>query len=119
MKSPLIPHPLLREENGVKAPALTAPCLASAGKRQELACGQSKGAFLAPEQVLPKDAACGSCCHFQNEPSFLEAEIAGLSALASAYASVRSDDGICGLHDTLTSAKFCCPQYDTNGATPG
>jgi hypothetical protein len=56
-------------------------------------------------------AACRSCRHFHNDPAYLEAEIPGLSALSSAYASVRADDGICTLHGRLQNARSWCPSF--------
>jgi hypothetical protein len=56
-------------------------------------------------------ASCADCRHFLDDPRILEKEIAGLSSLSSAYASVRSDDGVCTRHDRLTSRRFWCREH--------
>jgi hypothetical protein len=56
--------------------------------------------------------ACRFCRHFRNDPSFLEEHIPGLASLSSAFASVRSDDGLCLRHDTLQSAGSVCPCFE-------
>jgi hypothetical protein len=56
-------------------------------------------------------ASCGNCRHFNARPSDIEAALPGLSSLSSAYAAVRSDDGICAVHDRYLAASSVCPQY--------
>jgi len=51
---------------------------------------------------------CSDCRHFQDQPAALEAVLPGLSSFSSAYASVRSDDGICVLHDRYVAASGNC-----------
>jgi len=55
---------------------------------------------------------CGHCAHFCNDPAFLEKAIPGLISMGSAYASVRADDGICGLHDRYLSARSTCANFE-------
>ena len=54
---------------------------------------------------------CGACRHFRNDPAYLEAAIPGLSSLSSAAASVRADDGICGLHGRYLEANRSCADF--------
>jgi hypothetical protein len=54
---------------------------------------------------------CAGCAHFINEPDRIEALIPGLTAMGSARASVRSDDGICAVHDRIVSARDLCGEY--------
>jgi hypothetical protein len=54
---------------------------------------------------------CGACRHFRNDPAYLEAAIPGLSSLGSACASVRADDGICGLHGRYLEANRSCADF--------
>ena len=55
--------------------------------------------------------SCVSCCHFRNQPEYLERAIPGLSSMSSAYASVRGEDGICVKHDRYLSARSHCADY--------
>jgi hypothetical protein len=54
---------------------------------------------------------CGTCGHFRNDAAFLEASFPGLTAMSSAYADVRLDDGLCTLHDVLLRATASCSNY--------
>jgi hypothetical protein len=54
---------------------------------------------------------CRACRHFRNEPDYLEAAMPGLTALSSAYAAVRADDGLCLHHDTYLSARSTCAAF--------
>jgi hypothetical protein len=56
-------------------------------------------------------ACCADCRHFNARPSDIEAALPGLSSLSSAYAAVRSDDGICAVHDRYITASSVCAQY--------
>jgi hypothetical protein len=56
-------------------------------------------------------ASCADCRHFNARPSDIEAALPGLSSLSSAYAAVRSDDGICAVHDRYLAASSVCSQY--------
>jgi hypothetical protein len=52
--------------------------------------------------------------HFQNEALQLEAALPGLSALSSAFAAVRLDDGICAVHKRYVAAASVCPAFAEN-----
>jgi hypothetical protein len=54
---------------------------------------------------------CADCAHFVNEPRRIEALIPGLTAMGSARASVRADDGICGVHDLMVTAHDRCDRF--------
>jgi hypothetical protein len=54
---------------------------------------------------------CRGCTHFIDEPARIEALIPGLTAMGSARASVRSDDGICAVHDRIVSARDGCDRF--------
>jgi hypothetical protein len=54
---------------------------------------------------------CVRCASFVNEPASIEALIPGLTAMGSAWASVRSDDGICTVHDLMVSARDTCGRF--------
>jgi len=54
---------------------------------------------------------CAGCAHFVNDPAQIEALIPGLTAMGSARASVRSDDGICRVHDLIVSARDSCERF--------
>jgi hypothetical protein len=55
--------------------------------------------------------ACAACRHFNGQPLDIEAALPGLSSLSSAYAAVRSDDGLCALHDRYVGASSLCAGY--------
>jgi len=55
---------------------------------------------------------CRFCVHFRNEPAELEAAIAGLVSLSSAYGSTRADDGLCARHERHVSANAGCDEFD-------
>ena len=54
---------------------------------------------------------CGDCVHFENDPARIEAMIPGLTTMGSARASVRADDGICGVHDRIVTPRDGCGQF--------
>ena len=58
---------------------------------------------------------CFQCNHFRNSPEYLESACKGLKVLSSAYASVRSEDGICVLNDRYMSARQSCDRFDSLG----
>jgi hypothetical protein len=66
-----------------------------------------------------ESACCGGCTHFQNGALQLEAALPGLSALSSAYAAVRLDDGICAVHERYVAAASVCPAFADNVAAFG
>jgi hypothetical protein len=59
-----------------------------------------------------RSLACIGCRHFSNEPLALEAAFSGLSALSSAFASVRSNDGLCNLHDRYVAGSAHCASFE-------
>jgi hypothetical protein len=54
---------------------------------------------------------CLACRHFKFAPRDIEAALPGLSALSSAYAAVRSNDGLCGVHDRYVAASSVCDAF--------
>ncbi len=56
---------------------------------------------------------CRNCRHFTDAAAVLEAAMPGLSSLSSAYATVRSGDGICGLHERYIAATCTCGSHST------
>jgi hypothetical protein len=59
----------------------------------------------------PRAGSCASCRHFNDRPLDIEAALPGLSSLSSAFATVRSDDGICAVHDRYVAASSVCAAY--------
>ena len=64
-----------------------------------------------------REVSCMDCRHFNGQPFDLEAALPGLSSLSSAYAAVRSDDGICALHDRYVAASSACASYSASTCT--
>jgi len=60
--------------------------------------------------VGPRET-CRDCRHFCGEPADLEAMLAGLASLSSAYGSVLGDDGVCEHHGRYVSARACCENF--------
>ncbi|MDR3568230.1 MAG: hypothetical protein P4L43_09410 [Syntrophobacteraceae bacterium] len=58
---------------------------------------------------------CLQCKHFRNSPQYLESIYKGLTVLSSAYASVRSEDGICVLKDLILAAYQRCDLFEPIG----
>jgi hypothetical protein len=58
-----------------------------------------------------RPGSCADCRHFNGRPLDIEAALPGLSSLSSAYAAVRSNDGICALHDRYVAASSVCAGY--------
>jgi len=56
-------------------------------------------------------ASCAGCRHFNAQPADIEAALPGLAALSSAYAAVRSGDGLCAVHDRYVAANSLCAQH--------
>lgn len=52
--------------------------------------------------------SCRQCLHFENAPATVEAALPGLNSLSSAYAAVRSDDGVCRFHSRYVAASSLC-----------
>jgi hypothetical protein len=59
----------------------------------------------------PLSGSCADCRHFNARPLDIEAALPGLSTLSSAYAAVRSNDGICAVHDRYVAASSVCAQH--------
>ena len=59
-------------------------------------------------QVRPQ---CSRCNSFRGDAKELELLLPGLTSLSSAYASVRSDDGICVRHDRFVGARSYCADF--------
>ena len=70
-----------------------------------------------PAATVQRSVACGRCAFFNNDPQALEAAMPGLRSLGSATASVRSDDGLCSVHDRYLGARCTCPSF--RAASPG
>ena len=63
---------------------------------------------------------CRNCAHFVNDPARIEAMVPGLAAMGSAWASVRSDDGICALRDRVMSGRDGCGRFlASHPSSPG
>lgn len=58
---------------------------------------------------------CLNCRQFRNGPRYLESVFKGMTILSSAYGSVRSNDGICLLHDLYLSADASCEDFQAVG----
>jgi hypothetical protein len=61
--------------------------------------------------MSPLSSSCADCRHFNARPRDIEAALPGLSTLSSAYAAVRSNDGICAVHDRYIAASSVCASY--------
>ncbi|MGA8705706.1 MAG: hypothetical protein WB646_01830 [Steroidobacteraceae bacterium] len=57
------------------------------------------------------NSACAGCVHLQRAALELELRLPGLRTLSSAFASVRSGDGLCALHDRYVAASSVCAQH--------
>ena len=78
--------------------------------------------LVAPLQALRTWAlpfACTGCRLFMNSPAALERALPGLASLGSAHASVRADDGLCGMHGRYVAATGVCPQFAPRARTSG
>jgi hypothetical protein len=60
---------------------------------------------------MERRSGCASCRYFNGEPVDIEAALPGLSSLSSAYAAVRSDDGLCSMHDRYVAANSVCGEH--------
>jgi hypothetical protein len=54
---------------------------------------------------------CLNCKFFNNEPELVEQAFPGLTALSSAYASVRADAGICSLRELFLAPWAQCRDF--------
>ncbi|MEJ2253790.1 MAG: hypothetical protein P8Y75_05380 [Nitrospirota bacterium] len=62
------------------------------------------------------DERCRHCLHFNNSPEYLESVYKGMTALSSAHASVRKEDGICKLNDIYLSADGWCDNFEARSS---
>lgn len=61
---------------------------------------------------------CLDCRHFDSAPSRLEMQIAGLRSLSSAYAAVRAQDGLCGIHERYVQGLASCGRFEQRLPAP-
>jgi hypothetical protein len=61
--------------------------------------------------MKPLLRSCASCENFCGHAAELEKEIPGILCMGSAYSSVRSADGLCGLHGRYLPASSSCSAY--------
>ena len=61
-------------------------------------------------------SSCAGCRYFNGRPQDIEAAMPGLASLSSAYAAVRSNDGLCAAHDRYVAATSIC---DAHSASTG
>jgi hypothetical protein len=59
---------------------------------------------------------CSGCCFFNPAARDLEQQLLGLNILSSAYASVRSGDGLCDQHQRYVAASSYCAAYQAQAA---
>jgi hypothetical protein len=59
-------------------------------------------------QLRSPSPSCRQCIHFQNDPAMIERSWPGLKIMSSGYASVRDQDGFCGLHQLYLSGRDIC-----------
>jgi hypothetical protein len=64
------------------------------------------------------DAICANCKYFNADPRDVEAATPGLSAMSSGFASVRSGDGLCAVHDRHVPAHATCVSFAAKSVTP-
>jgi hypothetical protein len=57
-------------------------------------------------------ACCGSCRHLQRTGYALEADLPQLRTMSSAYAAVRADDGVCGVHQRYVASYYVCGAHE-------
>jgi hypothetical protein len=67
--------------------------------------------FLWRDRTREDAETCFACTHFQADPSELENSMPGLSSLSSGHASVRSQDGLCDLHDRIINGQRRCSAF--------
>jgi hypothetical protein len=67
--------------------------------------------------VSPAGIVCASCSHFSNDPAALESELPGIRTLSSAYAAVRSSDGLCAIHQRYVAASSACASFAVSTST--
>jgi hypothetical protein len=60
---------------------------------------------------VPDVASCASCRYFSAAAPEIESQLPGLRVLSSAYAAVRSDDGLCRQHERYIAASSICDAF--------
>lgn len=60
--------------------------------------------------ISPRNGCIG-CAYFKDDPTFIERSLQGLTSFSSAYASVRSADGLCIRHDVLVNGLRRCENF--------
>ena len=55
---------------------------------------------------------CLDCRHFCNDPVVIERTFPGLTAMGSAYADVRANDGLCARHGVYLGLNNGCAEFD-------
>ncbi len=55
--------------------------------------------------------SCQSCAHFSHAAPDIEAAFPNLTSLSSAYAAVRANDGLCGLHGRYLAHSSVCGSH--------
>jgi hypothetical protein len=60
---------------------------------------------------VPSVRTCSGCSHFDDAAARIEAALPGLSSLSSAYAAVRSGDGLCAVHDRYVAPSSRCGSH--------
>jgi hypothetical protein len=54
---------------------------------------------------------CRHCRHFHNAPAELDALVAGLKSLGSAWASVGAEDSLCAVYQRYLPAAASCDRF--------
>jgi hypothetical protein len=62
-------------------------------------------------------SSCLCCVHFSQDAPAIEAALLNLTSLSSAYAAVRSNDGLCGVHERYVAASSVCDSYTASTCT--
>jgi hypothetical protein len=62
-----------------------------------------------------RTTCCVTCHYFDDSVAAIEAALPGLSSLGSAYAAVRSADGLCQHHDRYVASSSHCAAHLRRG----
>jgi hypothetical protein len=57
--------------------------------------------------------SCAGCRFFSASAQDIESQLPGLRILSSAYAAVRSEDGLCRHHDRYIAAASICDAFES------
>lgn len=55
---------------------------------------------------------CSDCKYFSDDPAEIEEAFPGLNSLSSAYASVKSNAGVCSRHGLFISPRKQCEDFE-------